>query len=131
MGLADDVLYQQFSYSVCNALNASAVGLLALLPLLVVDAESFLLNGFVVLAMHDNHRSLGKHLGHRVGVLRAPMLNDFVLVTGSDSEILVVHQRVGRHADNEETGGTQDHHQGVRARIREEGLFEAVIVHFL
>jgi hypothetical protein len=122
--------YQQFSYSVCNDLLASAVGLLALLPLLVVDPESLLSNVLEGLCIQGNW-SLGNDFCNRVDVLFAPVLNDFMLVCGSDADILVVHQRVRRHANNEETCGSQDYDQGIGTRIREESLFEAVIVHFL
>jgi hypothetical protein len=124
------MMYQQFSYSVCDVLLASAVGLLALLPLLVVDAKSFLSNIFECLCVHGN-RSLGNDLGHRIGMLCAPILNDLVLVTRRNPDILVVHQPVSRHADNEERGGSQDCDQGVSARVREKSFSKAVVVHFL
>jgi hypothetical protein len=126
------MMYLQFPHSVYNVLLASAVGLLALLPFLVVDAESFLLNVLEALciSIHGNW-SFGKPLDNRVDMLCTPILNDFVLVCGSDADILVVHQRVRRHSDNEERGGSQDCDQWVSTRIREESLFEAVIVHFL
>jgi hypothetical protein len=123
-------MYLQFSYTMYNVLLTSAVGLLALLPLLVVDAESFLSNVLEALCIHGNW-SFGKHLGHGVDMLCTPILNDFVLVCGSDADILVVHQSVSRHADDEESGGSQDCDQRVSTRIREESLFEAVIVDFL
>jgi hypothetical protein len=124
------MMYLQFSHSMYNVLLASAVGLLALLPLLVVDAKSFPLNVLEALCIHGNW-SFGKHLGHGVDMLCTPILNNLMLVCGSDPDILVVHQSVRRHADNKESGGSQDCDQRVSTRIREESLFEAVIVHFL
>jgi hypothetical protein len=124
------MMYQQFSYRVYNDLLASSVGLLALLPLLVVDTESLLSNVLEGLCIQGN-RSLGNDFRDCVNVLTSPVLNDFVLVCGSDPDILVVHQSVRRHANNEETCGSQDYDQGIGTRIHEESLLEAVIVHFL
>jgi hypothetical protein len=112
------------------SLLASAVGLLALFPLIVVNAESFLSNILETLCVHGNG-SIGEALGHRIDVFFAPVSNDLMLFARADPDMLVVRQGVGRHADNEESGGTQNSDQGVNARIREVCLFEAVLVHFL
>jgi hypothetical protein len=117
-------------YSIYNDLLASAVGFLALLPLLVVDAESFLANALETLCIEGNG-SIGNSLDHGVDFLSPPVLNDYALVLSSDPDLLApVHQPIRRHPDNEATGGSQYCEQGVNARVRV-SLFEAGIVYFL
>jgi hypothetical protein len=114
-----------------KVLLASAVGFLALLPLLVIDAKSFLSNTFESLGIKGNW-SIGNPLHDRVDFLFPPMLNDCVLVLRSYPDLFApVHQPVSRHADNKATGATQDCDQGVSARIREVSLFEAFLIYFL
>jgi hypothetical protein len=124
------ITFQLISCSVYNDLLASAVGLLALLPLLMVDAESFLANALEPLGMHGNG-SIGHPLYYRIDFLCPPMLNDCVLgLLGNPDLLAPVHQPVSRHADNEASGGSQHCEQGVNARVGV-SLFEAVIVYFL
>jgi hypothetical protein len=112
-------------------LLASAVGFLALLPLLMVDTESFLSNALESLGIKGNW-TIGDPLNHRVDFLGPPVLNDCTLVLLSDLCLFAsVHQPVGRHADNEARGATQDSDQGVSARIRQVSLFETFLVDVL
>jgi len=97
--------------------------LFALLPLFVIDSQTFVSNIFETLSMKGDWVS-SNYLGDCADLCAVPSIDRFALVGGSNTESLVIQKGIATHSNHKATCRRHDGKQRVGGRVTQEILLK-------